>query len=141
MLAIQVRIYINPASLRSGWPTSSWNQWPTSPEYASSPPESSQTNPAKKCIEVGEFDSSILERNSAFVQLSWKADLKNSCSTPYRVRVRFVISDKDDFELDSDEETVIVPANDIGKARGRMLVSPPDKAARIAKQGVRISAQ
>lgn len=101
--------------------------------------ESAPQSSAKKCIEIGEFDSSILERNSSFVELSWKADLKNTCSIPYQVRVSFIISDKDDFELDSDNETIIVPANDIGKARGRMLVSPPDKAARIAKQGVRIS--
>ena len=103
--------------------------------------ESLPQNPAKKCIEIGEFDSNVIERNSTYVEIAWKADIKNSCGTPYRVRVRFVVSDKDEFELDSDDEIVMIQANDIGKVRARMLVSPPDKAARIAKQGVRISIQ
>jgi hypothetical protein len=53
--------------------------------------------------------------------------------------VVFTIYDKSEFELDNDTQNVYVPANGVGKARGKMLVSPPEKARRMAKQGVTMS--
>jgi hypothetical protein len=96
---------------------------------------------ASECLKIETFDSSVLSSNDVFTELSWKADVMNSCSEPFSVRVNFTIYDKDEFELDSDTEDVLVPANGVGKARGKMLVSPPEKARRMARQGVSLSAQ
>lgn len=38
--------------------------------------------------------------------------------------------------LDSDSKSPYVQAQGVGKARGKMLVSPPEKAHRMTKQGV-----
>ena len=83
----------------------------------------------------------MLDSNNSFTELAWKVDVASTCKEPYRVRVRFVIMDKDDFELDDDTETILVPAGGIGNARGKMLVSPPEKARRMAVQGARLSVQ
>lgn len=74
-----------------------------------------------------------------FTELAWKVDVSNSCAEAFRIRVTFTVYDKDEFELDSDSEYVYVPAGGIGKARGKMLVSPPEKARRMAKQGASLS--
>lgn len=96
---------------------------------------------AKECVKVSTFDSSVLDSNNTFVELAWKVDLANSCDEAFGVRVRFAIYDANEFELDDDSEVVLVPAQGVGKARGKMLVSPPEKARRMAKQGVSISTQ
>ena len=83
----------------------------------------------------------MLSSNDVFTELAWKADVTNSCSQPFSVRVNFTIYDKDEFELDSDSEDVLVPPSGVGKARGKMLVSPPEKARRMARQGVSLSAR
>jgi len=93
------------------------------------------------CLKIESFDSSVLSTNDVFTELAWKVDVSNSCTEPFSVRVRFVVYDKDEFELDSGNETVYVPAHGVGKARGKMLVSPPGKARRMAKQGASISAR
>lgn len=74
-----------------------------------------------------------------FTELAWKVDVSNSCAEPFNVRVTFTIYDKDEFELDSDSEDVYVPAMGTGKARGKMLVGPPEKARRMARQGANLS--
>jgi hypothetical protein len=56
-----------------------------------------------------------------------------------QVRVTFKIYDKDEFELDTDSKDLYIGGHDVGKARGKMLVSPPAKAHRMAKQGVGLS--
>jgi hypothetical protein len=94
---------------------------------------------AGNCLEIEIFDSSILSTNDVFTELAWKVDVSNSCDQPFSVRVTFTIYDKDEFELDSDSEDVYVPAMGTGKARGKMLVSPPEKARRMAKQGASLS--
>jgi len=94
----------------------------------------------KQCIKIDTYDSSVLSRNDVFVELAWKADVSNSCDTPTQARVTFKIYDKDEFELDSDNKTVVIAPHDVGKVRGKMLVSPPEKANRMAKQGVSVSA-
>lgn len=91
------------------------------------------------CLKIDTFDSSVLSSNDVFTELAWKADVTNSCSEPFNVRVNFTIYDKDEFELESDSEDVLVPPNGVGKARGKMLVSPPEKARRMARQGVSLS--
>jgi len=93
------------------------------------------------CLKIDTFDSSVLSSNDVFTELAWKADVANSCSESFSVRVNFTIYDKDEFELDSDSEDVLVPANGVGKARGKMLVNPPEKARRMARQGVSLSAR
>jgi hypothetical protein len=93
------------------------------------------------CLKIETFDSSVLSSNDVFTELAWKADVTNSCAEPFTVRVNFTIYDKDEFELDSDSEDVLVPPNGVGKARGKMLVSPPEKARRMARQGVSLSAR
>lgn len=94
---------------------------------------------AVDCLKIQTFDSSVLSSNDVFTELAWKADVTNSCSEPFNVRVNFTIYDKDEFQLDSDSEDVLVPPNGVGKARGKMLVSPPEKARRMARQGVSLS--
>jgi hypothetical protein len=101
-------------------------------------------------LEVLKINAALLEqrihaleggaRENVVVSVS-KADVANSCAEAFSVRVNFTIFDKDEFELDSDSEDVLVPANSIGKARGKMLVSPPEKARRMARQGVSLSAR
>lgn len=116
-------------------------------DSAAAPPGSVSANAsvpaadsASTCLEIRTFDSSVLSRNDVFTEVAWKADLQNTCSRDFKAKVKFVLYDKDDFELDTDSQTIVVPASGIGKARGKMLVSPPDKAARMAKQGASFSA-
>lgn len=91
------------------------------------------------CLKIETFDSSVLSSNNTFTEVAWKADVLNSCSESFNVRVVFKLYDKDEFELDSDSESLHVPASSTGKARGKMLVSPPEKARRMARQGVTLS--
>ena len=77
--------------------------------------------------------------NDTFVELAWKVDVTNSCQQAFRVSVTFMIYDSDDFELDSDDEAILVPSNGTGNARGTMLVSPPSKARRMSKQGASLA--
>jgi hypothetical protein len=94
---------------------------------------------AGDCLKIETFDSSVLSTNDVFTELAWKVDVSNSCPEPYSVRVTFTVYDKDEFELDSDYEDIYVPAMGTGKARGKMLVSPPEKARRMARQGASLS--
>ena len=96
---------------------------------------------ATDCLKIETFDSSVLSSNDVYTELSWKADVTNVCSEPFSVRVNFAIYDKDEFELDSDSEDVLVPPAGMGKARGKMLVSPPEKARRMARQGISLSSR
>ena len=109
----------------------------TSPAAAApaSPPQPS----ARDCLEIASFDSSVLSSNDVFTELAWKVDVDNSCDRDLAVRVTFTILDANEFELDSDNEDVYVPSRGTGKARGKMLVSPPEKARRMARQGASIS--
>ena len=91
------------------------------------------------CLKIQTFDSSVLSTNNVYTELAWKVDVANSCDMSFRVRATFTIFDKDDFELDSGSEDVNVPANGVGNARGKMLVSPPEKARRMTKQGASLS--
>jgi hypothetical protein len=95
---------------------------------------------ASSCLKIQTFDSSVLSRNEVFTEVAWKANVQNTCSRGFNASVKFVLYDQDDFELDTDSQVIAVPASGIGKARGKMLVSPPDKASRIAKQGASLSA-
>jgi hypothetical protein len=94
---------------------------------------------SKDCLKINTFDSSVLSVNEVYTELAWKADVSNSCDQPFAVRVTFKIYDKAEFELDSDSKDVYVDARGIGKARGKMLISPAEKARRISKQGVDMS--
>ncbi|MGH9364196.1 MAG: hypothetical protein ACRD1B_02880 [Thermoanaerobaculia bacterium] len=96
---------------------------------------------AAECLKIETFDSSVLSTNNLFTELAWKVDVTNSCAEPFGARVTFTILDKDDFELDSASEDVYVPTSGTAKARGKMLVNPPEKARRMAKQGARVSAR
>jgi hypothetical protein len=106
---------------------------------APTPASSDEAETPQQCIKLASYDSSILSSNSVFVELAWKVDLSNSCDKAFQVRVTFKIYGKDEFELDTDTKDLYVGAHDIGKARGKMLVSPPEKAHRMAKQGASIS--
>ena len=98
-----------------------------------------ENNPASDCLNIEDFDSSVLDRNDTFVELAWRVNVTNSCDEPFRVSVNFSIYDSEDFELDSDDETILVPVNGEGVARGTMLVNPPSKAQRMSKQGASLS--
>lgn len=102
-------------------------------------PAAPASNPTADCLDIEDFDSSVLDRNNTFVELAWRVNVMNSCGQPFQVSVSFSIYDSEDFELDSDNETVLVPANGTGIARGTMLVSPPSKAQRMSKQGAALS--
>lgn len=91
------------------------------------------------CLKIQDFDSSVLSSNDVYTELAWKVDIVNSCNEEFAIRVNFVIYDKDEFELDTDFERIGVPANGVGKARGKMLVSPVEKARRMVRQGASIS--
>lgn len=93
---------------------------------------------AAACLKVENLDSSILSSNEYFVELAWKADVKNACDRLFRIRVKYTIYDKDDFELDSDDEYVTVPSNGVGKARGKMNIYPAEKAHRMSKHSARL---
>jgi hypothetical protein len=93
------------------------------------------------CLKISTFDSSVLSSNEVYTEVAWKVDVSNGCDRPFSVRVNFTLYDKDEFELDSDHEDVFVPARGTGKARGKMLVSPPEKARRMARQGASLSLQ
>ncbi|MGB8957952.1 MAG: hypothetical protein WCC00_02950 [Candidatus Aminicenantales bacterium] len=105
---------------------------------AAAPAASSRLG-AESCLKIETFDSSVLSTNDVFTELAWKVDVSNSCDQPFSVQVTFKIYDKDEFELDSDSEDIYVPAMGTGKARGKMLVSPPEKARRMARQGASLS--
>jgi len=94
---------------------------------------------AGDCLKIEVFDSSVLSTNDVFTELAWKVDVSNTCSEGFSVRVNFTLYDADEFTLDSDYENVYVPAGGTGKARGKMLVSPPSKARRMARQGASLS--
>ena len=111
----------------------------SAPMAAAPAAEASSRRGAGDCLKIETFDSSILSANDAFTELAWKVDVSNPCGQPFQVRVTFKIYDKDDFELDSDSAEVYVPAEGTGKARGKMLVSPPGKAQRMARQGASLS--
>ena len=98
-----------------------------------------ENNPASDCLNIEDFDSSVLDRNDTFVELAWRVNITNSCDEPFRVSVNFSIYDSEDFELDSDDETILVPVNGEGVARGTMLVNPLSKAQRMSKQGASLS--
>jgi hypothetical protein len=108
---------------------------------ASDPPATAASNPhdPATCLKVKAYDASVLSTNDVYTELAWKADVTNSCTDMFSVRVVFTIYDKDEFELDSDNAMIFVPSTGTGKARGKMLVSPPEKARRMAKEGVRLS--
>ena len=103
------------------------------------PPAVTAKDPDASCLKISAFDSSVLSANEVYVELAWKVDISNSSERPFNVQVQFTIYDSDDFELDSDTEQIVVPSKGIGKARGKMLVSPPAKARRMTKQGARFS--
>jgi hypothetical protein len=102
---------------------------PSTPAVAAKP---------NNCLKIDTFDSSVLSSNDIFTELAWKIDVVNSCGEALPIRVTFTISDKDEFELDSDHQDIVAPANGTGNARGKMLVSPPEKARRMAKQGASV---
>jgi hypothetical protein len=97
-----------------------------------------QSNRDEKCLKVKTFDSSVLSTNDVYTELAWKVDVSNSCDQSIGVRITFTIYDKDEFELDSDSKEIDVPANGVAKARGKMLVSPPEKARRMAREGASV---
>lgn len=108
---------------------------PAAAARSSTPGPASSGSKAGGCLKIETFDSSVLSSNDVYTELAWKVDVANSCAEGFGVRVNFTIYDKDEFELDSDSEEVFVPANGVGKARGKMLVNPPEKARRMARQG------
>jgi hypothetical protein len=94
---------------------------------------------ASSCLKLENVDSSVLSKNDVFTEVAWKADVVNSCSSSFQASVKFSLYDKDDFELESDDQKVVIPASGTGKARGKMLVSPPEKAARMTKGSASLS--
>lgn len=93
----------------------------------------------RECLKIEVFDSSVLSSNDVYTELAWKVDFSNTCADALGVRVTFTIFDKDEFELDSDFKDVYLSAGGTGKVRGKMLVSPPEKARRMARHGVSLS--
>jgi hypothetical protein len=53
-----------------------------------------------ECLKIESFDSSVLSTNDVFTELAWKADVTNSCSEPFSVRVKFTVYDKDELLLE-----------------------------------------
>ena len=88
------------------------------------------------CLSIALMDSSVVDDR----HIAWKVDVKNKCNEPYDVLVEFTVFDKDEFKLDDDSERIFIPANGVGKARGKMLIYPPEIMPRIERIGASISA-
>jgi len=132
-LAIPAVAAAQPAPIEIGPKT-------TSALNSAAPTTGTRSRPgAGECLKIETFDSSVLSTNNTFTELAWKIDISNSCTEDFNVVATFAIYDKDDFELDSDFENVYVAAGGTGKARGKMLVNPPEKARRMTKQGASLS--
>jgi hypothetical protein len=114
---------------------------PATPPAASVPVAHPALNmtPSQTCLKIQTFDSSVLSTNNVYMELAWKVDVENSCAAPASARAHFTILDKDDFELDTTSESIFVPGNAIAHAGGKMLVSPIEKAKRLAKQSAALS--
>ena len=84
-----------------------------------------------ECVEYVSQDVTILERNSVFHQFAWKVELRNKCDRALQVSVDFVFLDKDKFEIDAADGASYVGPNSVAIVRGRKLISPPEKAARV----------
>ena len=97
---------------------------PQQPRSSEKPPDSPKMVAARDCLKVAEYGSRLLDYNEVFAKVAWKVNIQNSCDKPFYVSVRFALQDVDEFELDSDTETIAVPPSGVGKARGQMLVSP-----------------
>ena len=132
---LEQRYFSAEYGLATPMPTAS----PEADNASGANPAAPVSNPAADCLYTEDFDSSVLDSNNTFVELAWRVNVANSCEQPFQVSVNFNIYDSDDFELDSDDETVLVPANGTGVARGTMLISPPSKAQRMSKQGASLS--
>lgn len=79
--------------------------------------------PRKECLHIHDIASRIIKQNRVYAEVSWKVDISNRCKQSFRVWVKYGVYDKKDFELDSARANIVVPAGDIGEARGTMLVS------------------
>jgi hypothetical protein len=67
-------------------------------------------------------------------ELSWKADIANSCDQSFNGRATFEIFDGSDFKLADDSERVQVPAHGTAKARATRVTSfekPNESAPRL----------
>ena len=102
----------------------------------SAPTPAGRENP-DDCLEITDFGSSVLSKNYLFWEVAWKVDIASSCRESYNVLVRFMIRDKDDFELEEDSRTISVSAGGAGKARGKILVLE-EKTERMEKEGASI---
>lgn len=89
------------------------------------------------CLGITDFGSRVLSKNFGFWEVSWKVDIASSCRESYKVKVRYMFRDKDDFELESDDKTISVSAGGVGKARGRTMVLE-EKGERMEKEGASI---
>jgi hypothetical protein len=81
-------------------------------------------------VKIQTFDSSVLSTNSVYTEVAWKVDVANLCPMPLTIHTKFRIFGKDEFELDSASQAIYVAGNGVGNARGRMLVSPPERRAK-----------
>lgn len=76
----------------------------------------------KDCLKIGTFDTSILKHVGTYHEVSWKADINNTCAQPFAIWVIFSFYDRDDFLLQLGREQVLVPGNGQGKARGTVMI-------------------
>lgn len=93
---------------------------------------------ARAMLTIELIDSRVLKATAYYTELSWKVDVKNTCNELFEMYVTFTFYDKDDFEIDSDFKLITVPANGIGKARGRSMIES-EKARHIHHFGARVS--
>lgn len=81
----------------------------------------------EECLYLSSSENSVILTNDSYAELSWKADISNSCSEPASVSVTYRITDINGLELGYGIETdIYVPPYGTGKARDTMLISPPD---------------
>jgi hypothetical protein len=95
------------------------------PEPPAAPANASE--PDNNCLDLSNIGSSVMDRNSVFVEVGWKTDITNNCARDMAVDVRAIFIDPAGFEVDDDRTSIEVKAGSTETARGRTLISPVSK--------------
>lgn len=132
-IAVQSLLPEGGASALAGSPPKVSDRLPITPTVRDLKPRS----PTIDCIEYQNQEWVVLDRNRIFHEVAWKVELRNKCDYAISVSVEFGFLDANDFEIDMARGSVSIGANSSSIARGKGLISPPEKAARVVKSEAR----
>ncbi len=94
-------------------------------------------NAGNDCIIIRSFASKPLETGYSSLEVVWKAELYNSCSTDLSVRTTFKWRDHDDFTVHEDTLRRTVPASRTTTIRGKTWMSAT-KVRSLNQHGVEV---